>query len=142
MSHDELPRPHDAPSAFLEVDALLDGECVDKEALRVALGEAAARDYLIDALLLRQLTHVLGPRTYVAPAVAPSPLSRGLRWLAATLVVAAGVGGGYLYGQLSAEPRQSSSVEVAVDTSPVAPTPTRTIRFEPGVNWTPHTGSH
>lgn len=135
MNHDE----HESnflPSDRLEIDALLDGEAVDKESLRLSLDDAGARDYLIDALLLRQITRDMGPRHYVAPGIPRSPFARSMRWLAASVLLATGAGGGYLYG-LRSLPAASSSFEVTVDTAPpVAPQPTQVIRFEPGVNWT------
>jgi hypothetical protein len=141
MNHDEDETSH-LPSGRLEIDALLDGEAVDKDALRRALDDAGARDYLIDVLLLRQITRDTGPRQYLAPGVPRGPLARGTRWIAAGLILAAGTGSGYVYGQRSL-PSGSSSFEVAVETAPpVAPEPTDVIRFEPGVDWTRITGSN
>jgi hypothetical protein len=142
MNHDEHDEMNSLPRGHIEIDALLDGEAVDKDALRFALDDAGARDYLIDALLLRQITRDTGPQHYVEPGVARGPFARGARWIAAVLILAAGTGGGYVYGQRSL-PLASSSLEVAVDTAPpVAPEPTQIIRFEPGVNWTSQTGSN
>lgn len=140
--NDDTPALNGPPPGRIEIDALLDGEAVDKESLRVALGDAGARDYLIDALLLRQIARDAGPRHYIAPGVARGPFARGMRWLAAGVILATGAGGGYLYG-LRSMPAASSSFEVAVDTAPpVAPEPTQIIRFEPGVNWTRTPGSN
>jgi hypothetical protein len=140
--NDYDPTLNAPPPGRIEIDALLDGEAVDKESLRFALDDAGARDYLIDALLLRQITRDSGPRHYVVPGIPRSPFARGMRWLAATVILATGAGGGYLYGQRSL-PAASSSFEVAVDTAPpVAPEPTQVIRFEPGVNWTRTPGSN
>ncbi len=147
MNHDD----HEDDVAFLEperreIDALLDGEAVDKEALRRALGDAGTRDYLIDALALRALTHDMGPAHYVVPGVPRSAVARGIRWMAASLILVAGAGGGYLYGLGSQPATPSSSFEVMVDTAPapapIAPEPTQIIRFEPGVNWTSTSGSN
>jgi hypothetical protein len=140
--NDHAPAVNAPPPGRIEIDALLDGEAVDKEALRFALDDAGARDYLIDALLLRQITRDSGPMHYVAPGIARGPFARGMRWLAATVILATGAGGGYLYG-LRSLPAASSSFEVAVETAPpVAPEPTQVIRFEPGVNWTRTPGSN
>jgi hypothetical protein len=145
MTHDN----HEAdvntpPPGRIEIDALLDGEGVDKESLRRALGDSDARDYLIDALILRQITRDAGPMHYVAPGVPRSPFARSMQWLAASLVVAAGAGGGYVYGLRSQPATPTSSFEVVIDTAPapVAPEPTQIIRFEPGVNWTSTSGSN
>jgi hypothetical protein len=140
--NDHDPTLNVPPPGRIEIDALLDGEAVDKESLRVALDDREARDYLIDALLLRQITRDTGPRYYVAPGIAPGPFARGMRWLAATVILVTGAGGGYLYG-LRSLPAASPSFEVAVDTAPpAAPEPTQVIRFEPGVNWTRTPGSN
>lgn len=144
MNHDDHEHEMNTlPRGCPEIDALLDGEAVDKDALRSALDDVGARDYLIDALLLRQITRDTGPQHYVAPGVARGPFARGARWMAAGLILAAGTGGGYVYGQRSLPPAPPS-LEVAVDTTaaPVAPEPTQIIRFEPGVNWTSQTGSN
>ena len=43
MKHDEPVNDTDAAPALLQIDALLDGEPVDRQALRAALDDAAAR---------------------------------------------------------------------------------------------------
>lgn len=146
MNHDEPePQFNPTPPGRAEVDALLDGESVDKEQLRSALNDAGARDYLIDALLLRQLTREIGPSHFMAPGTPRGPLARGVRWIAACAILAAGAGGGYVYGQRTLpQATPASSFEVFVDTAPMlgAPQPTQVFRFEPGVNWTTTTGSN
>lgn len=122
----------------LEIDALLDGEPVDKDALRSALDDAAARDYLVEALMLRQLTREIGPPRLVIPGSPHGTLVRRLRRLAAGVILALSAGAGYVYG-LGARPSEPSpGFEVVLDnrSAPPAPEPTRLIRFEPGVNWT------
>ena len=144
MTHDDLEPPFDSvPPGRGDIDALLDGEPVDKEALRSALADADARDYLLDALLLRQLTRDMGPAHFVAPGRPRGVTARRVRWLAAAAVLTTGTLGGYVYGQRS-QPAPDQSLEVAIDTrvAPVAPEPTRVIRFEPGVNWSRTNGSH
>jgi hypothetical protein len=121
--------------AWHQIDALLDGEPVDREALRTVLAERDARDYLVEALLLRRVTQRMDPADIVAPD-APRRAARPLLpWIAAGAVVAAGAAGGYLYGQQV--DASAASIEVNVDTGvPIpAPEPTHAIRFEPGVNW-------
>ncbi len=145
MTHDEqVPDgTTEWPPAYVEIDALLDGEPVDKHVLRSALEDSAARDYLVDALLLRQLTQDMGPTHFVAPGTPRGPLVRGVRWLAAGLILIVGGGIGYVQGQRSHPPVTSpGAVEVVLDHSPPPPPePTRLIRFEPGVNWTTDTRS-
>jgi hypothetical protein len=125
-----------------EIDALLDGEAVERDALRRALDADAARDYLVDALLLRQLTRDIGPSHFVAPA-RRRPLLHAAQWLAAGMVLVLGTSAGYVYGQRTQGAVISrGSVQVVLDerAAPDAPQPTRIIRFEPGVNWTSDAG--
>jgi hypothetical protein len=139
MKSDQEPDGHESPAGLIEIDALLDGEAVDRNALRSALADAAVREYLVDALLLRQLARDIQPHRFIAPARAGGTVGRGVRWIAAVVTLVAGTSLGYVYGQKSQEPSASpGSVEVVVDdrTAPPAPEPTRRIRFEPGVNWT------
>jgi hypothetical protein len=130
-----------------EIDALLDGEPVDKQRLRAALDDDGARDYLVEALVLRQITREMEPSRFVIPGTRRGPFYTATRWLAAGVLLAIGLGAGYAYGQVSRPPVPSTgSVEVVFDAPaaapPAAPEPTRTIRFEPGVNWTTTPRSH
>lgn len=138
--------PDDGPlSGHAEIDALLDGEVVNRTALRRALDDPAARDYLVDALALRQLTRDMGPASFVAPAARRGALHRASQWMAAAVILLAGAGLGYVYGErFQSQPSSQGTIEVVVDSgsaSPPAPEPTRLIRFEPGVNWTTTTRS-
>lgn len=133
------------PGGYWEIDALVDGESVDTQALRSALDDAAARDYLVEALRLRQLTREMGPARFAIAATPQSRLARGVRWLAAGVILAVSAGAGYVYGQASHGPTVApAAVEVVVGSAPAppAPEPTRFIRFEPGVNWTSERRSH
>jgi hypothetical protein len=119
------------------VDMLVDGEAVDKSALRDALNDAATRDYFIDALLLRQLAVDMAPNTFRAEAKPLTPAARLPRWSAAAVVVLTTAVAGYTLGREHTVPptvSQSRAVEAARPSVP-APEPTRTIRFEPGKNW-------
>jgi hypothetical protein len=146
MTHDErVIHGDDVPPGLLEIDAMLDGEPVDEQALRSALDDDAARDYLVEALRLRRLARDIGPARFAIPGSAPREAFRGARWLAAGVIFAIGSGIGYVYGQDSGTHGVSSAlVEVALDNPsvPPAPAPTRSIRFEPGVNWTIGPRSH
>lgn len=129
------------PDSRAAIDALLDGEPVNKNALLRALDDDEARRYLVEVLLLRQLTQDMGPARFEMPGQ-PSSWRRPVRWLAAATVVLTTATGGYLYGQQS-RPRPSSveaMIAAPADTPP-APAPTRIIRFEPGINWSDNTGS-
>jgi hypothetical protein len=149
MKHDEsMDAPvnePDAAPALLEIDALLDGEPVDRHALRSALDDVAARDYLVEALLLRQLSRDMGPMRFAIPGTPRGAIVGRLRWVAAALIVAVSASAGYAYGKgaRGADP-SNGYFEVVFDhrTAPPAPEPTRTIRFEPGVNWTAGNRSH
>jgi hypothetical protein len=136
--HDDLE-----PAAHAEIDALLDGEAVDKSALRATLNDPAARDYLIDALVLRQLAREMTPSRFVVPGQR-RVFTRVARWAAAVVMLVAGASAGYVYGQRTTPAMSSQgSIEVVADPAPPpAPAPTRSIRFEPGVNWTSDTRSH
>ena len=130
---------------YQEIDALLDGELVDRQALRSALDDAAARDYLVDALVLRQLARDMEPMRFAIPGAPRGRLLRGTRWLAASVILAVGASAGYVYGHGSRDQAAPPGlVEVVLDNrpAPAAPEPTRLIRFEPGVNWTSGTRSH
>jgi hypothetical protein len=142
MTHDHIHFDADMPPGrWQELDALLDGEPVNRDALQLELGDQEAREYLVDALLLRRMAHAMGPAHYVAPGTPPTAARRLLRRVAAAAVVALSLGAGYVYGQRAeAAP---SSLEVSLVTTapaPPAPEPTQSIRFEPGVNWTTSSG--
>jgi|RhiMetdeSRZDD1v2_1073273.scaffolds.fasta_scaffold613253_3 hypothetical protein len=139
MNHDE--RINDESGVrpeHLDIDALLDGEPVERQALRAALEHPDARDYLVDALMLRQMTREMGPAQFAIPGTPRSAIVRRMRWLAAGLIVAVSAGAGYAYGKGSRNETSPGRLEVVIDNRPAvhAPEPTRTIRFEPGVNWT------
>jgi hypothetical protein len=144
MTDDLDPELSAIGAARRDIDALVDGEPIDKDALRQALGDEDARDYLIDALILRQLARDLGPSHFVAPARPLGKPARFVRGLAAMLVLTLGVAGGYFYGQRSEAGRASEPGQAAIEAEAAlpAPEPTRVIRFEPGVNWTKSNGSH
>jgi hypothetical protein len=138
---DRSPAPpaDDASAELLTIDALLDGEPVDRHALRSALDDAGARDYLVEALVLRQMAREMGPTRFVIPAAPRGAVVRRLRWVAAGVIVAVSAGAGYAYGKGSrGDDGVDGDFEVVLDSrpAPAAPEPTRTIRFEPGVNWT------
>jgi hypothetical protein len=136
QSNDDLWQPHS------EIDALLDGEPVDTQRLRAVLDDERARDYLVEALVLRQITREMEPSRFVIPATRRGPIYSTTRWLAAGVLLAIGLGAGYAYGQVSGAQAPSTGAVEVVLAAPTpapalpAPEPTKTIRFEPGVNWT------
>jgi hypothetical protein len=120
-------------SSFELIAAFVDGEAVPPHALKDALANAGARDYLIDLLVLRRAVADMGPTTFTRHT---RPTLR--RVLVAAAVVIASVGG-YAVGArtvLAAKP--GGSVAVLNIQSPQPPRPTETIILQPGVNW--HSG--
>lgn len=141
---EQMPDDNDQPPpAYGEIDALLDGEAVDTAALRAMLEDSAARDYFVDALALRSFSREMAPNHFVARG-RRGAVTRVLQWAAAASILIVGAGAGYVYGhRASGTPSSQGSIEVIVGaTPPPAPAPTRSIRFEPGVNWTSDSRSH
>jgi hypothetical protein len=130
--------PH-GPHAVIE--AFMDGEPVMPEALRYALADAAAREYLVDLLVVRQAVTTTGMPACRAIARRDRSSNR-IRWFAAAAAVIVSLMAGFLAGQRGVQPVAAQSVEAAVhvETSPAAPKPTRVITLEPGVNWIEHAG--
>ncbi|HWB29896.1 MAG TPA: hypothetical protein VG736_05280 [Vicinamibacterales bacterium] len=128
-----------ASALLVTIDGLLDGEAIERERLRAALADAEAREYFVDALLIRQAARELTPPVPVASTKRPH--APWTRWLAAAVVVAtvgaAGVGGGYTWAHHTID--VPAPVETVMDVSPrpIAPAPTKVIHLQPGVNWTP-----
>lgn len=112
---------------FEVVAAFVDGERVDAQALKLALAQPDARDYLADLVALREL---IG-HSSVASAVAAARPSR--RWLiGAAAAVVLSLGGGYALGLgLGLAPGHDGP---AVSAS-VAPKPTRVIEVAPGASY-------
>jgi hypothetical protein len=124
------------------LDAFVDGEAVDPDALKQALSDPAGRDYLVDAWLLRGLVQeeiaaeVTSPQTRV---------SGGLRqWLIAASVAGICLVGGYFAGARYATvivPRQAAPAappeSVTAPASQAFPVPaaTRVIRLDMDPNW-------
>ena len=123
---------------LLVIEAFLDGEAVTRDALEAALDNAAAREHLVDLLVLRGGVAALGPSAWSAVR----PQSRRRRWLAAAAVVVLSVGTGFFAGQRTVDATAAPSVEAVVEqgAGAVAPKPTRVIDLQPGVNWTESTG--
>jgi hypothetical protein len=132
-----------ANQAYGFVEAFLDGERVDPTSLKEALADAQARDHFIDLLLLRDAMGDVAPLAPNAATFRPDRRSRA-KWLtaaAATVLVSLSVG--YAAGQrVVASDGTPPNVEVflPMDRPTSAPAPTRSIAFEPGVNWTDSPG--
>jgi hypothetical protein len=142
MAVDEMRLNPLDEQACAAVAALADGEPVDVNALRLALGDPAVRDYLVDLLALRQAVRGLNGQ---------SPLrwrdrravSRRIGWLSAAAVVVS-LSAGYLAGQRSVQAAPAPTMETVVHLpgAPAAPEPTRVISLRPGVNWTEKAGAN
>ena len=121
------------------VEAFADGEPVDRAALSAALADPAAREHLLDVLILRD---AIGSMT--TPRWQRSQPRKSRRpWLAAAAAVLLSVIGGYYAGHqgIVAGPAHTT-VETSIDLSisPAAPAPTRVVTLQPGVNWTEGSG--
>jgi hypothetical protein len=131
------------PELYGIVEAFLDGELVDPSALRAALADRGARDHFVDLVVIRGAVHGLDSLVMHAGTRPQGPLSRG-KWLAAAAAaLAVSVTAGYAAGQRAiASSDAPSTVEAVIEAEsvPVAPPPTRSIAFKPGVNWTDSSG--
>jgi len=92
-----------------------DGERVDADALKQALGDPAGRDYLIDLLALGDVVQASEPRGF---AVRRARSTRR-RWLAAAAVLFVIAGGLFLTSRSVDRP----------------PTPDRIVKLERGLDW-------
>jgi hypothetical protein len=131
MTDHEIQTDPPADPAFLTIDALIDGERVDPEALRYSLARPDVRDYLVDALRLR------GAIAQTAAAQhrhgVPSQRARPLWWAAAAAAVCLSLVSGYALGQRSLVPAlEAATVEtyVSAESAPPPPVPTHTVILE------------
>jgi hypothetical protein len=128
--------------SYLVVAALADGERVDPAALKVALGDPAVCDYLVDLIALR---HAMGALP-AAPATGRQErhfFRSRAAWLTAAAAVVMSLTAGYFAGQRTAAQTLSSPmIETAFDLggTAVAPKPTHVVPLSPGVNWTETAG--
>jgi hypothetical protein len=137
--------PGSAPleeQSYLVVAALADGEHVDPAALKVALGDPAVCNYLVDLIALR---HAVG--TMSATLATGRQDRRVLRsraaWLSAAAAVVMSLTAGYIAGQRTATQTLSAPmIETAMDpgSTAIAPKPTHVVPLRPGVNWTETAG--
>ena len=124
------------------IDAFVDGERVDVDALKTALSDAAGRDYLVDVWLMREAVQSEPSKEaiVVAPPVTAQPRRMSPLWMAAA--VATALIGGYAAGQTIGrntvrEVASPATSPVAVSPAPRAnegafpmPMPTRVIQLE------------
>jgi hypothetical protein len=142
MTNPETEYP--APDASLAlVEAFVDGELVDPDALRAALDQPGAREHLVEILRLRSAVGAMAPRTWSVSATPPSRVRRAARWGALAAGVVLSVTTGYLFGQRSSPPLapRGASLEAVLESSaPAAPEATHVIPLRPGINWTETSG--
>jgi hypothetical protein len=98
------------------IAAFADGERVEADALRQALGEPAGRDYLIDLLALGDVVQASEPgRLAVRRARSPR-----LRWLPAAAALFFVIAGGWF---------------LTMRATDRPPTPDRIVKLERGLDW-------
>lgn len=121
------------------IDAFIDGERVDANALKAALGEPAGRDYFVDLWLMREAVHGEGVADVAPPVVAPAVMPRrDLRRLATAAAIAGALIGGYAIGYRTGgvtAPAVPAPIPVTTVSAPPAtafpvPAPTRVIQLE------------
>ena len=123
-------------SDYQLIDALIDQEDVDLDRLRLVLDGRAAREYLIDACLLRRAVLTEGLDLDEAAVARSKGASRGHR-VVLSLAVAASLAVAFVAGRASG-PSGPRGVELAVDTPAAvhdasafpAPAATRVIQVE------------
>ena len=123
------------------LDAFVDGEAVDPAALKAALSDAAGRDYLVDAWLLRGLVQ----DELASEGVTPRPRHRSSSrsWLIAASLAGVCLAGGYLAGArfagvLVPQPAPAARIDAVSPSLPpssTVPAATRVIRLELDPNW-------
>ena len=123
------------------IDAFIDGERVDANALKAALGEAAGRDYFVDVWLMREAVQHEGAADAAPPvaatAVMPRREPRGWMVPAAAAIAGALIGGyaiGYRTGGVTSPTVPAPTPVITVSAPPASafpvPPPTRVIQLE------------
>ena len=117
------------------IDAFVDGERVDSEAIKRALATPEGRSYLIDAWLLREAMQEDQPRISSVAVLPKRSAGPAQRWLIAA-GIAAGLIGGYATGRITGHdgqlPATPPATTVVAQPSPAFPVPaaTRVIQLE------------
>jgi len=129
--HEQTTEPELSEARVL-VEAFADGDPVERAALSAALADPAAREHLLDILILRDAVGSMSPPRWQQTRRSRAP------WLAAAAAVVLSVTAGYYAGQraMAADPAHVTiETSIAPATPAIAPTPTRVVTLEPGVNW-------
>lgn len=121
------------------IDAFIDGERVDANALKAALAEQACRDYFVDLWLMREAVQREGAADAAPPAAAPAAMPRRdlRRWATAAAIAFALIGGyaiGSRTGGVTAPAVPVQTPAISASAPPAAafpvPAPTRVIQLE------------
>ena len=130
--------------AFAVVEAFLDGERVDSQALKAALADEAAREHFVDLVALREAVGSMAPGAWSASGRAVG--RDHVRWFAAAAAVVVSLTAGYFAGQRTeastGTPPSAVEAVIQFERRPTAPTPTQVISLRPGINWTEQSGGH
>jgi hypothetical protein len=138
------------------IQAFVDDEPFEPQALEAALADPDGRAQLIDLVVLRNLARQSVPPMPARVASSRSGRARLLAWLpaAAALAIVSGAGG-YIAGgnnkmtsapaDVATEtpvdnPQSSDAPYMSGSPADTAPAPAYVIRLEPGVDWTERTG--
>ena len=141
MTDVEKPIKHTHDEPCQVVEGFIDGELVTCDALRHALADPAARDYLVDLLILRREVGMMAPMAWSTGGQRAVRSRAG--WLATAAAILVSLAAGYLAGQRALDtPIAAQTIEAVaqVDSTPAAPKPTQVIKLQPGVNWTEDAG--
>jgi hypothetical protein len=120
------------------IDAFIDGERVDANALKAALTEPAGRGYFVDVWLMREAVQGEAADATL-PAAAPVVVPRRdlRRWATAAAIAGALIGGyavGYHTGGVTAPAAPVQTPAITASPPPAAafpvPAPTRVIQLE------------
>jgi hypothetical protein len=108
----------------LIIEAFLDGDRVDADALKSALATDDGRDHLVQMLALRE---VLRPRESFPGRSTTTGVITAWRRLAVAAAIAVSVVGGYAVGHQTARAAAAPAIAGATD---IAPTPSRVIEIK------------
>ena len=121
------------------IDAFIDGERVEANALKTALSEPAGRDYFVDVWLMREAVQREGAADAAPPVAAPAVMPRRdlRRWATAAAIAGALLGGyaiGFRTGGVTAPavPVQTPAITVTAPPAGAFPVPpaTRVIQLD------------
>lgn len=123
------------------IEAFADGESVEADALKDALALAEGRDHLVDVLFVRQLA---GGQGATRPIVISPTRKAGARWgwIAAAAAIVLSVAGGYAVGRRASNDTTPAPTTEGQMVMTPAPTPTRVIQLENGVDWSERGGGN